>query len=341
MKKLMHCFVIVVAIYQLSWGYVEERVVKGTAVKMVHMPLDSVRVIVGLARGKVGATETLDGIAKRYGAIAAINGCFFDAYASSPIKPPYHTIITQGQLVHIGNVGTLLGFDQQGNYRMERVQIEINGEVNNEQKWWLRDWFAYFVNHTPNMRNASILFNRYWCQTVTPNAGIQVVIENGKVTNIGRGSKSIPENGFVLLLLGSEEAMAERFQIGSTVQFKIDFTGGDPNFWSSVQEAIGCGPRLVANGEIVVNPISEGFSHPKILYMSMARSAVGITRSREIMFVTCRGATIKKMAEIMKALGAYDAMNLDGGASSGLWFRGRYLTTPGRLISNALLLVKK
>ena len=341
MKKLVRCFVIVVAIYQLSWGYVEERVVKGTAVKMVRMPLDSVQVIVGLARGKVGATETLEGIAKRYGAIAAINGCFFNAYTSSPIKPPYHTIITQGQLVHIGNVGTLLGFDQQGNYRMERVRITIDGEVNHEQKWWLRDWYAYFVNHPPSMRNASILFNRYWCQSVTPNAGIQVVIENGKVTNIGRGSKSIPENGFVLLLLGSEESMAERFQIGSTVQFKIDFIGGDPKFWSSVQEALGCGPRLVANGEIVVNPTSEGFSHPKILSMSMARSAVGITRLREIMFVTCRGATIRKMAEIMKELGAYDAMNLDGGASSGLWFRGRYLTTPGRLISNALLLIEK
>ena len=259
MKKLVCYFVIVLAIYQLSWGYVEEQVVKGTAVKIVRMPLDSVRVIVGLARGKVGATETLEGIAKRYGAIAAINGCFFDAY----IKPPYHTIITQGQLVHIGNVGTLLGFDQQGNYRMERVRITINGEVNHGQKWWLRDWYAYFVNHPPKMRNASILFNRYWCQSMTPNAGIQVVIENGQVTHIGRGSKSIPENGFVLLLLGSEESMAERFQIGSTVQFKVDFFGGDPNFWSSVQEAIGCGPRPVANGEIVVNPIFRRFQSPK------------------------------------------------------------------------------
>jgi len=146
---------------------------------------------------------------------------------------------------------------------MERVKITINGEVNHGQKWWLRDWYAYFVNHPLKMRNASILFNRYWCQSMTPNAGIQVVIENGQVTHIGRGSKSIPENGFVLLLLGSEESMAERFQIGSTVQFKVDFFGGDPNFWSSVQKAIGCGPRLVANGEIVVNPIFRRFQSPK------------------------------------------------------------------------------
>lgn len=39
----------------------------------------------------------------------------------------------------------------------------------------------------------------------------------------------------------------------------------------------------------------------------------------------------------MKKAGAYQAMNLDGGASSGLYYNGKYLTTPGRKISNALV----
>lgn len=30
-------------------------------------------------------------------------------------------------------------------------------------------------------------------------------------------------------------------------------------------------------------------------------------------------------------------MNLDGGASSGLYYNGKYLTAPGRKISNALI----
>jgi len=56
--------------------------------------------------------------------------------------------------------------------------------------------------------------------------------------------------------------------------------------------------------------------------------------------VTC-SATVRQLADIMKALGAYDAMNLDGGASSGLWVQGKYLVQPGRSISNALLILKK
>ena len=43
----------------------------------------------------------------------------------------------------------------------------------------------------------------------------------------------------------------------------------------------------------------------------------------------------------MKALGCRDAMNLDGGASSGLFFRGAYLTRPGRDISNGLLVMAR
>ena len=46
------------------------------------------------------------------------------------------------------------------------------------------------------------------------------------------------------------------------------------------------------------------------------------------------------VAEAARALGLYDAMNLDGGASSGLWCDGRYLVTPGREISNALVVLK-
>jgi exopolysaccharide biosynthesis protein len=42
-------------------------------------------------------------------------------------------------------------------------------------------------------------------------------------------------------------------------------------------------------------------------------------------------------AEVMKSLGAVEAMNLDGGASSGLVYGDNYITRTGRDISNALL----
>ena len=41
-----------------------------------------------------------------------------------------------------------------------------------------------------------------------------------------------------------------------------------------------------------------------------------------------------------QALGARDAMNLDGGGSVAMWFGGGYVAGPGRQLPNAILLMK-
>lgn len=70
------------------------------------------------------------------------------------------------------------------------------------------------------------------------------------------------------------------------------------------------------------------------------RSLVGVDGSGYLYFVTVqntrdppehhRGATLLEAAEILRALGATDAMNLDGGGSSGLLLRGGIDTTVAR-----------
>jgi Exopolysaccharide biosynthesis protein related to N-acetylglucosamine-1-phosphodiester alpha-N-acetylglucosaminidase len=105
----------------------------------------------------------------------------------------------------------------------------------------------------------------------------------------------------------------------------------------SVDGAIQAGPRLVRDGKVELDVEGEGFRDPKILKNSGARSALGITRDHKLMLVTVPAATIPQLAEIMRQAGAWQAMNLDGGASSGLYYNGKYVTTPGRLLSNVLI----
>ncbi|WP_232841423.1 phosphodiester glycosidase family protein [Caldicellulosiruptor acetigenus] len=105
-------------------------------------------------------------------------------------------------------------------------------------------------------------------------------------------------------------------------------------------EAVGTGPTLVKNSKVSVDPKGEGFTEPKILSWSGARSAIGVTKQGDILLVTVSSATVYTLARIMKDLGAYNAMNLDGGTSSGLYFKGSYLTKPGRRLSNALVFCK-
>jgi hypothetical protein len=51
-------------------------------------------------------------------------------------------------------------------------------------------------------------------------------------------------------------------------------------------------------------------------------------------------ATVPEIALVMQALGARDAMNLDGGGSVAMWIGGGYVVGPGRQLPNAILLLK-
>ncbi|AYB43827.1 phosphodiester glycosidase family protein [Paenibacillus lautus] len=108
-----------------------------------------------------------------------------------------------------------------------------------------------------------------------------------------------------------------------------------------MEGALQAGPRLLTNGKVTLDVKKEGFKDPKILTGGGARSALGITKDHKLILLTTGGATIPQLAEIMKQAGAYQAMNLDGGASSGLYYNGSYLTTPGRQISNAIVVKYK
>ena len=218
--------------------------------QVVRCDLDKVRIKVGIAGNEVGKTEALQSMAKRYSALAAINGSFFQAYNSGAFKPPVMTLITNGKPVFTGNIGTTLGFIGTNEARMDkasRVLSALNGQSGD--------------------------------------------------------------------------------------------AAGDA-FWPRVQEAVGCGPRLVTDGKVSLDMLGEKFTDPKVLRLSMERSAVGLTKNRQLLLVITSG-TMSQLAELMQKLGCAHAMNLDGGASSGLYLQGRYLRSPGRNLSNALLVLPK
>lgn len=227
------------------------------SVQVVRADPGTFRIAVGLAHGRVGATESLAGIAQSYGAIAAINGSFFEAYASGPVKMPDHALITDGRLVSRGGVGTILGQTPEGQIRMDKAVNAIR-------------WHEYDPLRPARQQDPA---------------------------------------GSVL-------------------------------FWARVVEAVGCGPRLVTDGAVSLSPYSEGFGSSEMLSGVSVRSAVGITRDGGLILIVTH-ASLPELARIMLELGCRDAMNLDGGASSGLWIRGQSVRTPGRQISNALLLLPR
>jgi len=95
-------------------------------------------------------------------------------------------------------------------------------------------------------------------------------------------------------------------------------------------------PLLLHNGTIVANTGNTDSKQQQ----KAARGAFGFD-SQYLYLATFSNASVIDAAYAMQALGATSALNLDGGGSSALYYQGHYLTGPGRLLPNAIVLKQK
>ncbi len=122
-----------------------------------------------------------------------------------------------------------------------------------------------------------------------------------------------------------------RYQCGSAFRYAITpHNAATPNDCKLV-DAIGGGPQLLPN----LTALEEAFLDPKTgrdpigINQLNARSAIGITAEGDILILLIEqtkpsgGVGLQQLAEIFKAEGAIQALNLDGGTSSVVWYDGK------------------
>ena len=107
---------------------------------------------------------------------------------------------------------------------------------------------------------------------------------------------------------------------------------GSAGVWTDVEQAIGGGPWLVKDGKPAVDGVEQGFRDASFSDSRHPRTAVGGTLNGELLLVTVdgrqphsRGMTLPELADHMLKLGAYQAINLDGGGSTAMVVRGLYV----------------
>jgi hypothetical protein len=108
--------------------------------------------------------------------------------------------------------------------------------------------------------------------------------------------------------------------------------------WSSYATVIAAGPTLLAAGQYAVNPIAEGYHDPHVLGKA-ARGAVGVRADGDVVIaLTMSSITLTTLAQIMQTLQCTDAIALDGGGSLCLYYDGQYIISPGRKLTNLLII---
>lgn len=190
-----------------------------------------------------------------------------------------------------------------------------------------------YVNKPYFDGNKVILFNTDW-STVTrgnkhPGDIIEMMVIDGVVREITLNGdpKIIPDNGYVIAAVGNKiDLIKNNFQLFDEVNFVKD------DSFDAIDFSIGGGTRLLKDSA-VVDAFTLGINgrHP--------RTAIAYTANREVLLVTVDGrstsypgVTQLELANILLALGATDAVNLDGGGSTAMVKRN-LLTGANELIN--------
>jgi exopolysaccharide biosynthesis protein len=271
-------------------------------------------------------------LAETNGAIAAINASFFNwmteagyGYADGPVVQSGKIISSDREYNRYNDsMGTFsISNLNEAMYNFWKTDMEIiapNGASS-----------IVFKYNKPNLDNYNTIaiYDRKWMlnspgsSPESPNI-VEMLVNENKVVEIRRGlpSTEIPENGYVVVGNGDNaNFLAHNFNRGDLVTFNISTT---PD-WSETKMAVTGSAILVKDGSIP----------SKFSYVSgdtngkRARTAIGSSRSgKELIMVTVDerqslGMPLTELADLMISLGAYNALNLDGGGSTTMAVRER------------------
>lgn len=299
----------------------------------VHDPRVSVSPVV--ANNQFGTTESLANMAKSAHAVVAINGTFFNSWSNDY---PSGAIEING---HFENdaVGTILGFGTHGQMLMTRAKESLSASIEDHSNPSVSGLWPWYLNVASSNADRVDILTSYFGKSSKENAASVVVVEGNKVASIHQGITSIPSSGYAIELGSGEDSMLKRIHQGDNAHLNVtveDLNGSHVDF-SQYPNAIGAGPMLVDNKQIVLNPGLEGFKDPTLIDTDTLRSFAGINSKGDLVLGTIHSATLSTEASIVQKLGLKSGMNLDGGSSTGLYINGQYITPPGRNLATALV----
>jgi len=173
-----------------------------------------------------------------------------------------------------------------------------------------------------------------WGSTYTPltDNEVLIVVQNDQVTGqipggvAGKAAFPIPSDGYLLTLRSNS---TDPSSLGVGTQVRIDQVTAPADF-GSYPYILGGGPLLLQNRQIVLDAKAEQFKDA-FIQQSASRSVIGTTATGTLIIATIhnrvggRGPNLTETAQLMQQMGAIDALNFDGGSSTGLYLGGQLL----------------
>ncbi|GAE89699.1 phosphodiester glycosidase family protein [Acetivibrio straminisolvens] len=264
-------------------------------------------------------------LAQSAGAVAAINAGFFNWLKGESGKGyPDGPVMQSGEFLSVDS--------EYNRYNDSMATFAIDNENNVYYEFWKTD-----INiHAPDGSSARVfqynkpssfqytditIWSRAWdkyslgVSEQYPDL-VEVVVDNGTVVEIRQSlpAVEIPQNGYVIIARGANaQYLLDHFKEGDPVEISFS-TVLD---WENIEMAVTGSAILVKDGQI-----PEKFSYE--ITGVHPRTAAGTSKSgKDLILVTVdgrqaasKGMSQRELANLMLSLGAYNAINLDGGGST-------------------------
>ncbi len=302
----------------------------------------------------VASRETVAARSQRLGALAGVNGGFFtiDKSLAGVAGVPTGLGIYRGKLESLSNDSRAdLVLDGRRPARIENLrasaQLQDGSGVArilgvNRQPGSNEDCGVPGFAPTSAPRqgvtcagaNDLVLFTREFGAALPAGPGLQVTLNaHGRVLALGaRGGSLSPGESAVQAIGADADWVSSHVRQGDhvTVGERLHEPAGAILPLDHPRLGIlSAAPILVRDGRVAIDAVHEGVFDPRDLYdygfgaERHARTIAGVDREGRLILVTAdgvpgvsEGLTLTEEARLMRALGAVDAMNLDGGGST-------------------------
>lgn len=339
----------------------------------INLKAKGVRVETGQAGDKVilhgafNGREGMLGMARRHGAMAAVNGDFFP-FTGDPLG----ISIRNGELLSESlSHRACLGITPKGVVMDVLLSVgtwrsgdSLKGSLDGLNRLPAEN---EIVLATPSLSAADPLPRAMTVMTlkqanlpfkvseevVATLADIRMVVEKEKLPEC-------PKDG-IQILIGASATIGEMSQVklGEQMSFKFDLVSNsvaqpptrypktldqlkqqtpDANvapIWKEATQAISGGPFLVRDGKVWIDGQAQGFNAQTFVAARHPRTAAGVNEKGELLLVTVdgrsvwsRGMSLPELAELMLRLGCVQAINLDGGGSTTMVVRDSIVNMP-------------
>jgi len=328
-----------------------------------------------LGNDQVLGKETVPSIARRKSrdgkkVFVAVNGGFGVLGSGGGFAGISHNLFIQdGELIS-GPIpeDICFGVTRDGNFLMGYVQMKADVTFGNQKIpiGAINNRMEGDKKHDYN----SILFTpRFSDSTRTKNRVYEAIMASGQIplvpdyqsdvtliNGVKKGNGKIPPNGFVFSVRRrTYDNIISQIPEGQQGKIEIRF---EPDKWNDVVQAIGGKYVLVQDGKLSEfmqetllsdDDHKPGRRHTSKVISHEPRTALGFNDEKLFLIVAdgrqedySTGMTVYEVAQVLMELGATQAMNLDGGASSTFYVDGTVLNRPSggklRKVLNAILI---